>query len=174
MMSLKPSFLWPRRRIALIIGGACLAVGIGTSFVAFGQDQSIATLNDVVFARKTLMVAIANAMYPIDEMRQTGKFDLPKGRAGADAISAMLMAFPHLFPPTTNTWTDKAPRDAAVDTFASPTLWQEYTFFYKQAQAASKYAFDLSHAENDRDFRKSATDLRLACDTCHAAFQKNN
>ena len=173
-MNLKWSFPQRNRRFAVVIVGASLAIGIGTSVVALAQDQGAASAKDVIFARKTLMVAIANAMYPIDEMRENGKFDLPKGRASADAISAMLMAFPHLFPPTTNTWTDKSPRDAAVDTFASPTLWQEYTFFYKQAQAASKYAFDLSHAENDRDFRKSATELRLACDTCHAAFQKNN
>jgi cytochrome c556 len=162
------------RRFAVVIGGACLAVGVGASFVAFGQDQSIATANDVIFARKTLMAAIARNMYPIDEMRETGKYDLVKGQASADAISAMLMAFPHLFPPTTNTWTDKAPRDAAVDTFAAPTLWQEYTFFYKESQAAAKAAFELSHAENETDFRKKATDLRLACDTCHATFQKNN
>lgn len=173
-MNAKLSFLQRQRRIAAVIGIACLAVGVGTSFMALGQDQSVATLNDIVFARKTLMVSIANNMYPIDQMRETGKFDLPRGRASADAISAMLMAFPLLFPPTTNTWTDKAPRDPAVDTFASPTIWQEYTFFYKQAQASSKYAFDLSHAEDVPAFRRLATELRLACDTCHAAFQKNN
>jgi cytochrome c556 len=157
-----------------VIGGACLAVAVGTSFVALGQDQKAASANEVVFARKTLMATIARKMYPIDEMRENGKFDLAKGHAEADSISAMLMAFPLLFPATTNTWTDKAPRDAAVDTFASPTIWEEYTFFYKEAQAASKTAFALSEAENERDFRKLATDLRLACDTCHAAFQKNN
>jgi cytochrome c556 len=174
MMDLKQRPLLLRRRIAVLIGGACLVVGIGTSLTALGQDQSVATANDIIFARKTLMVSIANNMYPIDQMREIGKFDLPRGRASAEAISAMLMAFPLLFPPTTNTWTDKAPRDPAVDTFAAPTIWQEYTFFYKEAQAASKYAFNLSHAENDADFRKNATELRLACDTCHAAFQKNN
>jgi cytochrome c556 len=173
-MSLKQIFLRPRRRIAVVIGGACLAVGVGVSSIALGQDQSVATANDIIFARKTLMATIARNMYPIDEMRENGKFDLPKGQANADAISAMLMAFPLLFPPTTNTWTDKAPRDPAVDTFAAPTIWEEFPFFYKEAQAASKSAFDLSHADNDRDFRKFATDLRLACDTCHATFQKNN
>lgn len=174
MKNRKPFLPRPQRRLALVIGGACLAAAVGTSFMALGQDQSVATANDVVFARKTLMATIARKMYPIDEMRENGKFDLPKGRAEADAISAMLMAFPLLFPATTNTWTDKAPRDPAVDTFASPTIWNEYAFFYKESQAASKSAFDLSKAENDRDFRKLATDLRLACDTCHAAFQKNN
>jgi cytochrome c556 len=156
--------------------GVLLAAGIaGSSLTAFGQsNQAVGSANDVVFARKTLMATIANNMYPIDQMRETGKYDLEKGRANADAISAMLMAFPHLFPVTTNTWTDKAPRDPAVDTFASPTVWSAYDAFYKEAQAASKIAFELSHAENNTDFRTKARDLRLACDTCHADYQKNN
>lgn len=163
-----------RSRIAAVIGGLSVVTVLGTTLEALGQDQSVATVNDVIFARKTLMATIANNMYPIDQMREIGKFDLEKGRASADAISAMLMAFPHLFPPASNTWTDKAPRDPAVDTFAAPAAWQAYAAFYKEAQAASKIAFDLSHAENDAQFRKGATELRLACDTCHAAYQKNN
>lgn len=153
---------------------AIAAVGVGTSFMALGQDQGVASANDIIFARKTLMATIANNMYPLDQMRETGKFDLAKGQANADAISAMLMAFPYLFPATTNTWTDKAPRDPAVDTFASPTVWEAYAAFYKEAQAASKVAFEASHAQTDPEFRTKVRDLRLACDTCHAAYQKNN
>jgi hypothetical protein len=40
--------------------------------------QAPATMNDIVFARKTLMATIANNMYPIDEMGETGKYDIPK------------------------------------------------------------------------------------------------
>ena len=164
-----------RRWIAAgAIGALCLTMGVGTSFTALGQNQSSASANDVIFARKTLMATIARNMYPIDEMRQNGKYDLDKGRANADSISAMLMAFPHLFPATTNTWTDKGPRDPAVDTFASPTVWKAYASFYKESQAASKIAFDLSKAQNEVEFRTKARDLRLACDTCHADYQKNN
>jgi len=151
------------------------AVAASSSLTAFGQsNQSAGPANDIIFARKTLMATIANNMYPIDQMRETGKYDLAKGQMSADAISAMLMAFPYLFPATTNTWTDKAPRDPAVDTFASPTVWEAYTAFLKEAQAASKIAFELSHAQNNTEFRIKARDLRLACDTCHAAYQKNN
>jgi cytochrome c556 len=145
----------------------------GTSVIALGQDQA-ANATDIIFARKTLMATIANNMYPIDQMRETGKYDLDRGQAYADSISAMLMAFPYLFPATTNTWTDKAPRDPAVDTFASPTIWEAYTAFSKEAQAASQIAFDLKHAQSDAEFRTKARELRLACDTCHAAYQKNN
>jgi cytochrome c556 len=86
----------------------------------------------------------------------------------------MLMAFPHLFSPATNTWMPNVPRDAAGETFTDPSLWKEYTFFYKEAQAASQYAFNASRAENEAEFKKNAVNLRLTCDTCHATFQKNN
>jgi cytochrome c556 len=163
-------------RAGIAVGGVLLAAAVvGSSLTAFGQsNQTVGSANDIIFARKTLMATIANNMYPIDQMRETGKYDLEKGRANADSISAMLMAFPHLFPPTTNTWTDKAPRDPAVDTFASPAVWAAYQAFYQEAQAASKIAFELSHAQNNTDFRVKARDLRLACDTCHADYQKNN
>ena len=113
-------------------------------------------------------------MQEIEAMTGSGKINLTRGRGNANAISAMLMAFPHLFPPTTNTWTPNAPRDPATDTFTDPSLWKEYAFFYKEAQAGSKYAFNASRAENETEFKKYAADLRLACDTCHATFQKNN
>jgi cytochrome c556 len=164
----------PRSRsIPRVLGAAFVAAVVaGTSTIALGQDPTSA--KDIIFTRKTLMATIARNMYPLDEMRETGKYDLAMGQANADAISAMLMAFPYLFPATTNTWTDRAPRDPAVDTFASPTVWEAFTAFFKEAQAASKIAFDLSHAQTDAEFRTKARELRLACDTCHAAYQKNN
>lgn len=111
-----------KTKLLCVLVATIVACGVGTSFIALGQNQGAASTNDVIFARKTLMVSVATNMYPVDEMRQNGKYDLPRGRENADSISAMLMAFPHLFPPTTNTWTDKAPRDPAVDTFAAPAL----------------------------------------------------
>ncbi len=166
--------LFWRPRVRAVLGGVCVATTvIGASFVAFGQDNGIAP-KDVIRARKIVMSTIANSMYEIDGMLQTGKIDLPKARHHADAISGLLVAFPHLFPPSTNTWTPNAPRDPVADTFTDPSLWKEFTFFYKEAQRAAEYAYDASRAENDAEFRKNATELRLACDTCHATFQKNN
>jgi cytochrome c556 len=125
-------------------------------------------------ARKTLMVVIADNMQEIEAMTAGGKIDLAKARANANAISGMLLAFPHLFPASTNTWTPNAPRDPATDTFTDPGLWKTFPFFYKEAQAAAKYAFDASRADAEAEFKKQATNLRLTCDTCHATFQKNN
>jgi hypothetical protein len=89
------------KKIILAVAIAA-AIVVGPSFMALGQDQSAATPNDVIFARKTLMVSIANNMMEIEAMTGSGKLDLVKGQAHADSISAMLMAFPHLFPLTTN------------------------------------------------------------------------
>jgi cytochrome c556 len=159
---------------AVATAAAIASAVVGTSFMAAAQDQSIATPKDEIFARRILMSSIANAMTEIEAMTGSGKIDLPMGRAHADAISGMLTAFPHLFPPTTNTWTPNAPRDPATDTFTDPSLWKEFAFFYKEAHRAADYAHDASRAENEAVFKKNAADLRLTCDTCHATFQKNN
>ena len=164
------------KKIAFVVAtAAALATAvIGTSFTALGQDQSAATPKDVILARKSLMDSIGNNMMEIEAMTGSGKINLLKGQGHADSISSMLMAFPHLFPPDTNTWVANAPRDPSTGTFTDPSLWKEYAFFYKEAQASSDYAHDASHARDAEEFKKLATQLRLTCDTCHATFQKNN
>lgn len=162
--------------IRLSLGGACLAVAlIGASSTAFGQDPNPASPQEVIIARKTLMNAIGTNMYPIDEMLETGKIDLVAARANLESISAMLMAFPHLFPNSTNLWypnaVGNAPRNPATDTLADASVWESRSFFYKEAMSASKYAFDASRAQNVTDFRKSARDLRQTCDGCHSTYQ---
>lgn len=104
----------------------------------------------------------------VDEMLETGKIDLGAARVPLESISAMLMAFPHLFPPSTNLWKQGAARDPATDTLADVAIWASREFFYRDAMAASKYAFDASRAQNVADFRKSARDFRLTCDGCHS------
>ena len=126
-------------KIARSIGCVCLAVVfMGVSSVVFGQDPNPASPKDVIIARKTLMNAIGTNMYVIDGMLETGKIDLVSGRANADSISAMLMAFPHLFPNNTNLWYPNAKRDPATDTLADAAIWESRSFFYKEAMAASK------------------------------------
>jgi hypothetical protein len=41
-------------------------------------------------------------------------------------------------------------------------------------QASSDFARDASRAGDAEEFKMLAVQLRLTCDTCHAAFQKNN
>jgi cytochrome c556 len=155
----------------LSIGGGFLAVALITSSVVFGQDPNPASPTEVIYARKTLMNSIAANMYPIDGMLETGKIDLVNGRANAESISAMLMAFPHLFPNSTNLWLANTKREPATDTLADAAIWESRSFFNKEAMAASKYAFDASHAQNISDFSKASRDLRQTCDGCHSTYQ---
>jgi cytochrome c556 len=165
-----------RNGLLVAVGAACLSASVaGASLTASAQDdRGVTPPRDVISARKTLMVVIADNMQEIEAMLASGKTDLTRARANANSISAMLVAFPHLFPSSTNTWTPNAQRDPVSDTFTDPSLWKEFGFFYKEAQAAAKYAFDASRADTEADFRKHAGNLRLTCDTCHATFQKNN
>jgi cytochrome c556 len=158
-------------RIRLSIGGVCLAVALTASSAVLGQDPNPATPKDVIFARKTLMTSIGTNMYVIDGMLETGKIDLISGRANAESISAMLMAFPHLFPVSTNLWQANVKRDPASDTLADSAIWESRSFFYRESMSASKYAFDVSRAQNVADFSKSARDLRQTCDGCHSTYQ---
>ena len=164
----------PRRRLALAIACAGLAAGVlATSFVALAQDQSAATVKDVIFARKTMMDTLSDNMDQIEGMISTGKIDIADAHEHADTISVMLMAFPHLFPPASNQWKANNPDpDPVADTFASPDVWSKFSDFYKRAADASKTAFDISRADKVDDLKTRAKELRVACNACHDLYLK--
>jgi cytochrome c556 len=169
MISLEQNLSRPRRRLALAIACAGLAAGVlATSFVALAQDQSAATVKDVIFARKTMMDTLSDNMDQIEGMISTGKIDIADAHEHADTISVMLMAFPHLFPPATNQWKPGANRDPATDTFASPDLWSNFADFYQRATEASKLAWSASRAKRADEFRPLIGQLRQRCNACHA------
>jgi len=158
---------------------AVLFAGLVTGLLFVGaagraEDKPLPPPADTIFARKTLMNTISNSMDEIEAMLAPGaKIDSVEAREHTDLISVLLMAFPHLFPPSTNQWKDGTQRDAAVDTYASPELWRQYPDFYERANAASKTAFDASRAPNRAEFQARIAELRAACDGCHAAYQKS-
>ena len=174
MISLEQNLSRPRRRLALAIACAGLAAGVlATSFVALAQDQSAATVKDVIFARKTMMDSISDNMDQIEMMISTGKIDVADAHEHADTMSVMLMAFPHLFPPASNQWKANNPDpDPVTDTFASPDVWSKFSDFYKRANDASKTAFDIGHADKADELKASTQKLRVACNACHAAYLK--
>ena len=163
----------PRRMAVVIVCAGIAASLLATSFVALAQDQSAATVKDVIFARKTMMSTISDNMDQIETMIASGKkIDLDDAHEHADTISVMFMAFPHLFPPTSNQWKPNADLDPATDTFASPDAWTKFPDFYKRAAAASKTAYDMSRADKEDALKARAKELRVACDGCHAAYLK--
>jgi cytochrome c556 len=150
-----------------------VAAALAATCAAFAQEQGATPPKDTIFARKILMGAIDMNMDEIETMISVeSHFNLVEGREHADTISIMLMAFPHMFPAATNQWKPGAERDPATDTYASPDVWTKFPDFYQRAAAASKIAFEASRAKKADEFKARITDLRQACNGCHAAYQK--
>ena len=160
--------------IALVVGSVALTALPGTSLVASAQDQSAATAADAILARKALMSTINDHMDQIEGMISAGKINLPAAHRHADNVSAMLMAFPHLFPPSSNQWKAGADRDPVTDTLASPETWTKFPDFYQRASAASKVAYVMSAANSADELKARAAELRTACNQCHAAYLKTS
>jgi cytochrome c556 len=155
---------------AAALAGAFLATLLAASFVAGAQDQGAAPAEDVIFARKALKDAVCDRMASIERMIALGRIDLDDVHAQADAISVMLLAFPHLFPAGSNLWKPDTDQDPATATLASPDLWVAFPDFYRQAAAAAKTAFELSRADKIDEAKTRARELRIACDACHALY----
>jgi cytochrome c556 len=163
----------PAPFVGLLRGGLLLAVCLLAPCAAPGQEQGVTPPKDTIFARKILMGAISENMDEIETMLATeGHLNLAEGQEHADMISIMLMAFPHMFPASTNQWVAGADRDPATDTYASPEVWVRFPDFYRLADAASKIAFAASRAKRADEFKAQIVQLRAACDGCHAVFQK--
>ena len=138
--------------IACAVGCGLLAWGaVGLSSVALSQDQSVATPKDTIFARKILMDSIGRNMDELEAIAASGSGkDLIEGKEHADIVSVMLMAFPHLFPPTTNQWKPNAQLDPGTDTFAAPEVWTKFSDFYGRSNTASRIAYKASRVERLR------------------------
>ena len=129
---------------------------------------------DAIFARKILMGSINTKMDEIETMLAGTALDLIEAQEQADDISIMLMAFPHMFPASTNQWETTKDRDPATDTYASPDLWRNFKDFYQRAAAASKIALEASQAKRADEFKARIAELRVACNSCHGLYQKTD
>jgi cytochrome c556 len=129
---------------------------------------------DVVLARRVLMTGIGRNMDEITGMLEDGgTFSLNEAREHADLISTMLLAFPHLFPVETDTWSQTlAEEDPAHVSLALPTVWHNYDDFVTRAQQASQTALDASFAMTDEQFKTLAGDLQQACNSCHQTYRR--
>jgi cytochrome c556 len=149
------------------------AVLVATSFAAVAQDQRAAIVKDVIFARKTLMNFMCDKMTDIETMIATGRIDMRSARRNADAIAAMFLALPHLFPPGSNQWNPNATPNPETDTYASPEVWTGFANFYRLSAASAQSAHDMSRAANVDEFKSRARELRIICDECHALYSEN-
>jgi len=165
-----------RPAIALTIGICLGAAGQHTGARAGDRSPTMGETHpaDVVLARRVLMTGIGRNMDEITGMIEDGGvFSLGEAREHADLISTMLLAFPHLFPIESNTWSEKlAEDDPAHVSLALPTVWQNYDDFVTRAQQASQIALDASFAASAEQFKALAKGLQLACDSCHQAYRR--
>jgi cytochrome c556 len=124
---------------------------------------------EVIEARRLLMMEAERLMKPIDSFSIGEPGDPAALRSAATTLESLLLALPHLFPPTTNLF-DPAAHDPP--TIALPTIWSRFAAFQTFATSAERAAAAVASAEEGEPLRAASTRLRTACDTCHAAFMK--
>jgi cytochrome c556 len=122
---------------------------------------------DVIFARQELMIEIENLMQPIDSITVGEPADPAELRSTAHTIAHMLLALPHLFPPTTNLYD---PAAETPQTIALPAIWQSFPTFYQLAEAAAAAADAMAETADDAALPAASRNLRAACDACHVPF----
>jgi len=161
--------MFPKQSCVLAgVLAAALVIAIAPSFA---DDQP--PPKDTIFARKIVMGTIDMNMDEIETMlAPEGKLELDDAREHAEVISTLLLAFPHLFPASTNQWKQGATRDPATDTFANPAIWSNFADFYKRATEASKIAWQAAGAKKPEAFRPLIKELRVRCNGCHALNMK--
>jgi len=121
----------------------------------------------VIAARQELMEHIEELMEPIDTLQVKDTNDLTTLKRNGEVITAMLLALPHLFPPTTNLYDPKAEQP---ETLALPPIWKNFESFYTLATAASTAATELAEAEGKPAVKTASLKLRASCDACHTLF----
>src|SRR5262249_3261306 len=118
MVSVTHLLMRPGRRMSTMIVAITL-LAVGMSPTSSSQDHTTTIATDAIFARKLLMDTINTNMDELETMTTSDKgVNLTEGREHADLISVMLMAFPHLFPASTNQWKPNVERDPGRDTYA--------------------------------------------------------
>jgi cytochrome c556 len=160
-----------RKQVAVIAVALFASVALSGG-VARTQDTGLSVVKDAIFARKTLMNSICDKMTEIEMMISLGRVDMAVAQRQADAISVMLMAFPHLFPAKSNRWQLNVELDPGFDTYASPDIWAKFSDFSRQAAKAANTALQMSRTDDVDEFKTRARELRIVCDACHGMYSE--
>jgi cytochrome c556 len=121
---------------------------------------------DMIEAREGLMLTAERLMEPIDDL-EVAPQDPDVVRAAARNVAALMLAVPHLFPPTTNLYD---PAATIPETLALPAIWQSFPSFYQLARAAAAEAKKLSETRDPEELHEGGEALRNTCDACHAPY----
>lgn len=153
---------------------AVLAMGMVT--LVFGDEPAptsgpgwtgVTNPADVIAAREALMIEIERIMRPIDSFTIGEPADPEQLRSTAMTVSQVLLALPHLFPPTTNLYDPKAETPATI---ALPAIWKNWPTFYALAAASAASAEKLAMTTDDDGLKAGGIALRETCDACHELF----
>ena len=160
--------------IALVSLAVAVALGVWVAQSAWFGARPGGQAADAILARRVLMAEINRNMDEILTMMDEGQTFEPRHAFELSyAISAMMLAVPHLFKPGTDIWSEKLQADdPARVSLALPSVWREFPDFYARAQAAAELALATSRSESEADFRNRALALQRACDDCHAKFRR--
>jgi cytochrome c556 len=149
------------------------AVAIGIAFAADPAPKAgpgwtgLTEPEELIEAREALMVEMERIMRPLDSYTIGEPAEPEELRSIAQTVSQMMLAVPHLFPPTTNLYDPKA---AIPKTLALPPIWQNWAAFEKLAVASHEEAEKVAKMQTPAELKAGALALRATCDACHAGF----
>src|SRR5512143_4353549 len=127
----------------VIAGVTLVSVAIGVAFAADPAPKAgpgwtgLTEPEELIEAREALMVEMERIMRPLDSYTIGEPADPEDLRSIAQTVSQMMLAVPHLFPPTTNLYDPKA---VEPKTLALPPIWKNWTAFEKMAVASHEKA----------------------------------
>jgi cytochrome c556 len=154
--------------IGIAVGGMLLLRNSEPVTPEDAADSSTDAM-EIIEARRVLMRQVQELMAPIDALTIADNGNLPALRSAAASMEAMLLAFPHLFPPATNLY-DASVRDSP--TSALPAIWDDQPAFRALAEEAEHAAAAIVKSDDTETLRTAGRGLRASCDGCHARFMK--
>ena len=154
--------------VGIAIGGVLLLRN-SEPVTRTGVVDSSTDVMEIIEARRVLMLRIEELMKPIDALTVEETGDRPALRSAAASIEAMMLAFPHLFPPATNLY-DANVRESP--TTALPAIWDDLPAFRTLAAEAEGAAATIVQTDEMETLRTAGRALRASCDGCHARFMK--
>jgi cytochrome c556 len=141
-----------------------------SSAASVSADDYLAEPGEIIEARRLLMTEAERLMKPIDSYTLGEPAEPAELRSLATTLEPMLLALPHLFPPSTNLF-DPAVIDPP--TIALPAIWQRFPAFRAMAENSEHAAAQLRETGDDPAALKAASErLRTSCDACHRAFTR--
>lgn len=148
---------------------AAAIAGIALFGAAMAAAPGESSPEQIMAARRALMVEIERLMKPIDSFTVGEPADLAALASAARSIEVMLRTTPLLFPSTTNRFD---PSSTETPTLALPAVWERWDTFVQLDAASADAAAGLTAASTADAARSAAMALRATCDACHAGFTR--